>query len=179
LGGGRGPANRLFRAPVYLYHWRCGWLLGNRFLLLIHIGRRTGLRRETVLELVEYRNNGPEAVAISGFGPTADRLRNIAAMPNPEVVIGSHRFAATCRVLGEDEAGRVIESYERHHPFIAPIIRAVLSRLVDWTYTGSKEDRRKVARQLCRSSRFAHAGDSRFPAVAPPLTQTPFRGCPG
>ncbi len=138
----------LFRAPVYLYHWRCGWLLGNRFLLLIHIGRRTGLRRETVLEVVEYRNDGPEAVVISGFGPAADWLRNIAAMPNPEVVIGSHRFAATYRVLGEDEAVRVIESYEHRHPFVAPIIRAVLSRLVGWSYTGSKEDRRKVARQL-------------------------------
>ena len=101
-----------------------------------------------MLEVVEYRNDGPEAVAISGFGPAADWLRNIAATPNPEVVIGSHRFAATYRVLGEDEAVRVIESYERRHPFVAPIIRAVLSRLVGWTYTGSKEDRRKVARQL-------------------------------
>ena len=38
---------RLFRAPVYLYCWSGGWLLGHRFLLLIHVGRRTGLRRQT------------------------------------------------------------------------------------------------------------------------------------
>ena len=29
------------RAPVYLYRWRLGWLLGKRFVLLTHIGRRT------------------------------------------------------------------------------------------------------------------------------------------
>lgn len=34
----------LFRAPVYLYRWRLGWLFGNRLLLLTHTGRRTGLR---------------------------------------------------------------------------------------------------------------------------------------
>ncbi len=138
----------LFRAPVYLYRWRCGWLFGNRFLLLIHIGRRTHLCHETVLEVVEYREDGPEAVVISGFGPSADWLRNIAASPDPEVVIGSHRFAATYRVLGADEAVSVIESYERRHRVIAPIIRAVLSWLVGWPYTGSDEDRRKVVAQL-------------------------------
>jgi hypothetical protein len=63
---------RLFRAPVHLYRWRCGWLLGNRFLLLIHVGRRTGLRRHTVLEVVAYRKEGPEAVVISAFGGYGD-----------------------------------------------------------------------------------------------------------
>jgi deazaflavin-dependent oxidoreductase (nitroreductase family) len=76
---------RLFRAPVYLYRWKCGWLLGHRFLLLINIGRRTGLRRYTVLEIMEYRKEGPEAVVMSAFGPNADWLRNIEATPSPEV----------------------------------------------------------------------------------------------
>ena len=45
----------LFRLPVYLYRCHCGGLLGHRFLLLIHRGRRTGRRYETVLEVMEYR----------------------------------------------------------------------------------------------------------------------------
>ncbi len=138
----------LFRAPVYLYRWRCGWLLGHRFLLLVHIGRHTGLRHETVLEVVEYRRERCEAVVISGFGPTADWLRNIGATPSLEVVIGSRRFAASYRILGPEEAVTVIESYERRHPLTAPIIRAVLSRLVGWSYAGNPGDRRKVAAQL-------------------------------
>ena len=65
------------RAPAYLYHWRLGWLLDKRCLLLTHIGRRTGLRRETVLEVVEYRKYGPELVVVNGFGSDSDWLRNI------------------------------------------------------------------------------------------------------
>src|SRR5262249_40409116 len=33
---------RLFRVPSILYRWNCGWLFGRRFLLLTHIGRRSG-----------------------------------------------------------------------------------------------------------------------------------------
>jgi deazaflavin-dependent oxidoreductase (nitroreductase family) len=139
---------RLFRAPVYLYRWNLGWLLGHRFLLLIHIGRRTGLRRHTVLEVMEYRKEGPEAVVMSAFGRNADWLRNIEARPGPEVVIGSQHFAATHRFLDEEEAVRVITGYERRNWFIAPIIRAVLSRLLGWPYDRSKNARRRVVAQL-------------------------------
>jgi deazaflavin-dependent oxidoreductase (nitroreductase family) len=60
--------------------------------LLIHIGRRTGRRRRTVLEVMEYRQEGPEMVVMSAFGPKADWLRNIEATPGPEVVIDSQGF---------------------------------------------------------------------------------------
>ena len=139
---------RLLRAPVYLYRWRFGWLLGRRFLLLIYVGQRTGRRHETVLEIVEYRQPGPEAVVISGFGRTAAWLRNIRASPNPEIVIASRRFRAAYRILGGDEAIAVLAGYERRHRIAAPIIRRVLSRLVGWHYSGSPEDRRRVAAQL-------------------------------
>jgi deazaflavin-dependent oxidoreductase (nitroreductase family) len=139
---------RLFRVPVCLYRWNLGWLLGQRFLLLIHIGRRTGLRRNTVLEVMEYRKEGPEAVVMSAFGRNADWLRNIEATPDPEVVIGSQHFAATHRFLDEEEAIRVITGYERRNWFIAPIIRAVFSRLLGWPYDRSKSARRRVVAQL-------------------------------
>jgi deazaflavin-dependent oxidoreductase (nitroreductase family) len=138
----------LLRAPVYLYRWRLGWLLGRRFLLLIHIGRRSGRRHSTMLEIVEYRPGGPEAVVISAFGPNANWLRNIAANPNPEVVIGSQHFTAAHRFLDQDEAARVLAGYERRNRFAMPIIRAVLSRLLGWHYDGSDEHRRRVAAQL-------------------------------
>ena len=84
----------LLRAPVYLYRWRLGPLFGKRFLLLTHTGRRTGLRHQVVLEVMEYREKGPEAVLMSGFGRNSDWLRNIETTPNEEVVIGSRRRVA-------------------------------------------------------------------------------------
>jgi deazaflavin-dependent oxidoreductase (nitroreductase family) len=123
-------------------------VLGQRFLLLIHIGRSTGLRRHTVLEVMEYRKEGPEAVVMSAFGRNADWLRNIEATPSPEVVIGLQHFVAGHRFLDVEEAIRVMTSYERRNWLIAPIIRGVLSRLLGWRYDGSTDARRRLVTQL-------------------------------
>jgi deazaflavin-dependent oxidoreductase (nitroreductase family) len=138
----------LLRAPVYLYRWRCGRLLGHRFLLLVHTGRRTGRRRETVLEVVEYRKIDLELVVISAFGRSADWLRNIAAAPEPEIMVGGKRFIAAYRILDAEEAMDVIERYERRNRLIAPLLRLVLSRLLGWPYRGSESDRRRLVAEL-------------------------------
>jgi deazaflavin-dependent oxidoreductase (nitroreductase family) len=143
-----GTLRWLFQAPVFAYRCGCGWLFGHRLLLLIHIGRRTGVRRHTVLEIVEYRENGPEAVVVSAFGREADWLRNIEASPHPEVIIGSQHFVATYRVLGEDEAVRVLAGYQHRNRFIAPIVRAGFSWLLGWKFDGSEEHRHWLAAQL-------------------------------
>jgi deazaflavin-dependent oxidoreductase (nitroreductase family) len=137
-----------FRVPVYLYRWRLGWLLGKRLLLLTHIGRRTGRRRQTVLEVVEYRKEGPEAVVVNGFGPDCDWVRNIEAGPGEEVTVGSRHFVASHRFLGEEEAMTVIQGYEHRNRFIAPIVRRGFSWLLGWQYHGGESDRRRLIRQL-------------------------------
>jgi hypothetical protein len=44
-----GVSRLAFKMPIYLYRLNLGWLLGHRFLLLVHRGRKCGLLRETVL----------------------------------------------------------------------------------------------------------------------------------
>jgi len=138
----------LFHAPVYLYRWGFGWLFGHRFLLLVHIGRRTDLRRQTVLEVLEYRQQGPEAIVMSAFGPNANWLRNIEAKPTPEVIIGSHRFAAVHRFLEANEAIKVLRGYLQRNRLIAPVVRFVLGRLVGRRFDGSEEHCRLLVEQL-------------------------------
>lgn len=136
------------RAPAHLYHWRLGWLFGHRFLLLTHVGRRTGTRFHTVLEVLEYRPQSHEAVVMSGFGRNANWLRNIEANACVEIEIGLNHFRASFRFLDENEAVRVLAGYERRNRFIFPIVRLVLSRLLGWAYCGSDADRRKLVRDL-------------------------------
>jgi len=138
----------LFRAPVFLYRWGLGWLFGNRCLLLVHTGRRTGLRRQTVLEVVEYRKDGPEVVVANGFGPDCDWVRNIESGRGEEVTVGCHHFVATHYFLGEEEAMRVIHDYEYRNRFIAPIVRRGFSWLLGWQYRGGEDDRRQLVRQI-------------------------------
>jgi deazaflavin-dependent oxidoreductase (nitroreductase family) len=61
-----------------LYDRHLGWLLGHRFVQLTHVGRRSGRRYRTVLEVVEYDRSVPEFV-VSGFGRRSDWLRNLAS----------------------------------------------------------------------------------------------------
>jgi len=138
----------LFRAPVYVYRWGLGRVFGHRCLLLTHIGRRTGIRHQTVLEVVTYRRDGPEVVVVNGFGPDCDWLRNIEAQPGEEVTVGSQRFDASHRFLGEEEAMKVIQAYEYRNRFITPIVRRGFGWLLGWQYHGGEIERRQLVRQL-------------------------------
>lgn len=81
---------RLARAPVALYRWRLGWLLGHQFILLVHVGRQRGLERRTVLEVVHYDPDTSEVVVMSGFRA---HLRLVPEHPGPPGERGRHRQA--------------------------------------------------------------------------------------
>jgi deazaflavin-dependent oxidoreductase (nitroreductase family) len=125
-----------------------GWVFGHRLLLLTHIGRRTGLRRQTVLEVVEYRKRSSEVVVVSGFGRDSDWVRNIEATPGEEVTVGTQHFVVTHRFLSEDEATKVIQDYEHRNRFIMPIVRRGFSWLLGWKYRSSEGDRKRLVQQL-------------------------------
>jgi len=113
------PAGALrlaFRLPIYLYRLNLGWLLGHRFLLLIHQGRKSGLLRETVLEVVLYDPATKESVVLSAWGEKADWYRNIEATPALEVRTGGERYAPEQRFLAPEQNGAVLADYERRHP---------------------------------------------------------------
>lgn len=135
------------KAPVKLYRWNLGSLLGRRFLLLIHHGRRTGRRYETVLEVVHLGPDG-EAVVVSGWGGASDWCRNLAAENEVEIVLGRRRSRATHRRLAPEEAAAVLAGYERRYRYARPVLSAVLSRLVGWHYDGSEGARTRLAGEL-------------------------------
>lgn len=144
----RGVLRGLLNLPVHLYHAHLSGLLGHRFLLLVHTGRRTGARRETVLEVVHYDPVAGEAVVAAGWGRRTQWLHNVEAGLAREVWIGRERFVPAYRMLAADEAERIFADYERRNRLIAPLVRAVVSRLVGWRYDGTPAARRRVVEQL-------------------------------
>jgi deazaflavin-dependent oxidoreductase (nitroreductase family) len=144
-----GPVvRRILRAPALLYDWHAGWLLGRRFLRLTHVGRRSGRRYRTVLEVIASDRATGEVVVIAGLGPAADWYRNIQAQPAVEVAIGRQRFRPVHRILGEPEAVAVLADYERRNRWVTPVVRRVLTWLVGWTYDGSDAARRRLVHEL-------------------------------
>jgi deazaflavin-dependent oxidoreductase (nitroreductase family) len=95
------PAGALrlaFRLPIYLYRPNLGWLFGHRGLLLIHQGRKSGLLRETVLEVALYDPDSQGSVALSAWGEKADWYRNIEPTPAYVVRTGGQRYVAGFRL---------------------------------------------------------------------------------
>jgi hypothetical protein len=72
----------LLRMPIWLHRLHMGWLLGDHFLMLTHIGRKSGLPRQSVLEVVGHDEATGIYIIASGWGEQADWLRNIQKHPN-------------------------------------------------------------------------------------------------
>lgn len=123
----RGWLRRGLRLPILIYRARLGALLGSRFLYLAHRGRHTGMRRETVLEVVRHHWVPPEVVVVAAWGPRSDWYRNLLAGPALEVRIGPRRWRhPEHRFLGATETLQVLRSYQQAHPHawkrLAPIL---------------------------------------------------------
>jgi deazaflavin-dependent oxidoreductase (nitroreductase family) len=137
-----------FRLPDLLYRHGLGWVLGRRFLRLLHVGRRTGRRYATVLEVVRHDRRRAEYVVVSGFGTRTDWLRNIEAGNPVEVTVSRRTFVADHRRLDREEAFAVIADYERRNRVIGPVVRKALSWLLGWRYDGSITARWQLVEQL-------------------------------
>lgn len=112
-----GRLQRAFlRLPILLYRAHLGWLLGERFLLLVHTGRKSGTERRTVLEVIRHDAGTGTYFACSGWGEGADWFRNILKTPDVTIAVGRTRFAATATRLPESEGERIFLAYARRHP---------------------------------------------------------------
>lgn len=139
---------RLLEMPAYLYDAHAGWLLRRRFLRLTHVGRRTGRRHRTMLEVIAENRRSGEVVVMAGLGRSAQWLRNVEAGNAVEVAIGRDRFRPRHRLLSPEEASELLAEYERRNRWLTPILRRVLSRLAGWRYDGSAEARLRLVSQL-------------------------------
>ena len=138
----------LFQVPAWFYRLHGGWLLGQRFLLLCHTGRRSGRRHGTVLEVVQFRPDTDEAIVMSARGSRADWLRNIQAVPDAEVSIGSRRFSAAFRILHPGDAETALADYISRNRWMAPIVRAGLGWILGWRFDGTPAAVRRAAAQV-------------------------------
>ena len=139
---------RVLEAPTYLYDLHAGWLLGRRFLRLTHLGRRSGRRYRTMLEVIGEDRASDEVLVVAGLGRAAQWLRNVQAGNAVEVAIGRQRFTPLHRMVPLEEASEALARYEERNRWLAPIVRWVLSRLVGWRYDGSRQARLRLVSEL-------------------------------
>jgi deazaflavin-dependent oxidoreductase (nitroreductase family) len=140
----RGLARLAFRLPIWLYRARLGWLLGYRFVLLTHIGRKSGQERKSVLEVVRYDKANGACVVASGWGHKSDWFKNITANPNITFQVASRRSAGIAERLSPEAAAQELADYARRHPAAFRELAAFMGYRLD----GTEEDIRAAGRML-------------------------------
>jgi deazaflavin-dependent oxidoreductase (nitroreductase family) len=124
------PANSviklLARLPLLFYTLGRGRLLGHRFLVIVHTGRRSGRTYRTVVEVIGWDARRSEAIVASGWGEHANWYRNIEATPAAEILIAGERFLPRQRFLGTQERVDALRAYRREHPLAALVLARFL-----------------------------------------------------
>ncbi len=112
-----GKALRLgLRLPIWLYRWHLGWLLGERFLLLTHIGRNSRMPRQAVIEVVAHDRDTDMYYVVSGWGAKSDWYQNVRKTPSVIVQVAGRKFRADAEFIPVEKAMRILETYAREHP---------------------------------------------------------------
>lgn len=114
----RGLLRWLLRLPINLYRLHLGWVLGERFMLLEHLGRKSGQWHQVVIEVVGHDDGTDTYFAASGWSLRSDWYRNILAHPQVRLSTGRRRqLTAVAHVLEAAEAGDRLVEYAHRHPF--------------------------------------------------------------
>lgn len=129
----------VFRLPIWFYRLGLGGLLGHRFLLLTHTGRKTGTVRQTVLEVVRYDKGKHSFIVAAGFGSKSDWYRNIQVNPSVSVQSGTQRWDMTAGLLPPGIAGEVLLDYAGRHPAALRKLAQIMGYQIDGTPESIRE----------------------------------------
>jgi deazaflavin-dependent oxidoreductase (nitroreductase family) len=132
----RGLSRYLWRAPIWLYRCKLGWVMGRRFLLLNHIGRKSGERRQAVVEVVHYESQTGVYMIASGFGDKSDWYQNLLKTPYVKIQVGKNEMDVIAIPLPPEQSGQAMMDYAHRNPSAAKALMRICGFRVD----GSDED---------------------------------------
>jgi deazaflavin-dependent oxidoreductase (nitroreductase family) len=132
----RGLSRLFFRFPIWMYHVHMGWVLGDRFVLLTHVGRISGLPRQNVLEVVRYDKKTGSCIVASGWGSKSDWFQNITANPKITYQIRNRQTEGIAECLSPERGGQELLDYAKRHPGALH----ELVRFMGYRVNGTEED---------------------------------------
>jgi deazaflavin-dependent oxidoreductase (nitroreductase family) len=123
----------LMKMPLILYRLGLGRLLGKRFLLLTHVGRKSGKVYRSVLAVLKFDPSTGEIYAVSPWS-ASNWYRNIQAAPAREVETGDVRYAPAQRALSPEEIAALFVTFRREHPVFSRMVARIPGWKIDSTY---------------------------------------------
>ena len=144
LSAPTGVARFLYRMPIWLYENGLGWLLGNRFVLIRHVGRKSGLPRQAVVEVVRYDKQTDTYIVAVGFGEKTNWYLNLLAESAAAIQVGRRKIDVCARQLSQTEGGMEMLKYARRNQNLA----RQLSKFMGFEVDGSAADYREMGEML-------------------------------
>lgn len=114
-----------------------GWerLVGAQWMLIATVGRKSGKRRETMVDVMDYDAATDTYYIEAAYGSRADWFRNIQANPHFEAQVGRRKFHASATTLTNETAGEKTVQFYRKKPAYT---RSVMA-LVGMKFEGEEE----------------------------------------
>ncbi len=127
----------ILKVPGWMFRMKLGFLFGDRFILLTHVGRKSGATYHTPLEVVTHDESSGEYFVCSGTGPNADWYRNISTTPAGSIQVRNDAWTPEQRMLSDEEAATRFAEYEQAHAKTAERLLSSMGQ----SYDGTDDDR--------------------------------------
>lgn len=108
-----------FKIPLFMHKIGLGgWekTIGAEWMLISTIGRKTGKRREAMVDVMDYDQAADTYYIEAAYGSRADWLKNIKVNPVFGAQVGRRRFKAQARELNPADTGEMLVRFFRRKP---------------------------------------------------------------
>jgi deazaflavin-dependent oxidoreductase (nitroreductase family) len=143
----RGWMKFFFKIPVAVARMGfAGWerLIGVEWMLLTTVGRKSGKKRYSMVDVLLHDEKTDTYFIEVGFGKNSDWYRNIQAQPNFEAQVGRRKFKASAEALPCEKTADVMVEFVRKRPAYAKSVM----KMVNITFTNEEELRRMASQWM-------------------------------
>lgn len=108
-----------FKIPLFVHKLGFGgWerLIGAQWMLITAIGRKSGKRRQSMVDVLLHDGQSDTYYILSAYGSHADWVRNIQTNPRFEAQVGRRKFSARASTLSGEKAGEMLVQFYRLKP---------------------------------------------------------------
>ena len=129
---GKPPSGLLkffFKVPLYVHKMGLGgWekLIGAEWMLIATTGRKTGKRREAMVDVMDYDKSSDTYYIEAAYGARADWYRNMQSHPVFEAQVGRRKFHARAAPLSSADTGEMLVQFFRRKPAYTRSVMAMV-----------------------------------------------------
>ena len=118
-----------FKVPLFVHKIGFGgWerIIGAQWMLIATTGRKTGKRREAMVDVMDYNKATDTYYIEAAYGSRADWDKNIKSNPVFEAQVGCRKFKARAEELAENDTGEMLVQFFRRKPAYTRSVMAMV-----------------------------------------------------